>query len=60
MKDQKLNEKLFILQMKLAMTKFSYKDITPIKQNIEKYKISIEKLINEQKGENKNGQYKRR
>lgn len=46
--------------MKLAMTKFSYKDITPIKQNIEKYKISIEKLINEQKGENKNGQYKRR
>ena len=44
--------------MKLAMTKFSYKDITPIKKDIEKYKKTANKLLSEQKGENKNGQYK--
>ena len=57
---QELNEKLFVLQMKLAMTKFSYKDITPIKKDLEQYQMTVKKLLNEQKGENKNGQYKRK
>ena len=57
---QELNEKLFVLQMKLAMTKRANKDITPIKEEIEQYQNLVKKILEEQKGVNQGDQHQRK
>ena len=60
MEQKNLDEKLFQLQMKMAIAKFSHKDLKPMKEEINKCRKSVNKIMSSQKGDEKNDKYKRR
>lgn len=63
MNKDEVREKLFELQMKLAMSKLNSGQVKQIKEDLKEYKKEIAKMMvmaKLEEGENKNDTYKRR